>query len=173
MIIGLTGKKRSGKTTVANLIQAATKSPILSFAGPLKEMIEKAGICTHEELYSNKTEFSRRMLQKIGTDIFRNQVDRRFWIKRMKEKIFCDYNDKKIIVIDDIRFKNEAQYVKTTGGKIVCIYREDTISNIDIHESEIECELIVPDWIIENNLTLEELNKKVSEMLLTFFPGGY
>jgi len=173
MIIGLTGKRGVGKTVIANLISEKTNAPVLSFAGPLKEMIEKAQICTHEELYFRKNEFSRMMLQKIGTNIFRNQVDRRFWIKRMKERIFSDYYKSEIIIIDDVRFKNEAQYIKNNGGKVVQVIRGDIGFTIDNHESEMECELIVPDWIIDNNVPIEYLNTVISEMLTTFFPGGY
>jgi len=162
VIIGLFGRKGSGKTTVAQLIADKIKAPILSFAKPLKEMIEKSGLCTYEELYANKTEFSRMILQKIGTNIFRNQIDRNFWIKRMKEEIFYNYKDCKIIIIDDVRFKNEARYVKSNNGKIVRVIRNDVELIIDNHESEMDCDLIIPDCIIYNNSSLEDLEGEVS-----------
>jgi len=88
MIIGITGKMQAGKTTVANMIAKKIEMcHLVAFADLLKEMILKSGLCNREELYEKKTDFSRLMMQKIGTEIIREQVDDYFWIKKMDSKI--------------------------------------------------------------------------------------
>ena len=67
-------------------------------------MILNAGICNAEELWGKKTEFSRMMLQKIGTEIIRKQVSENFWVQKMAEKIaetFMDSPNENILILLD------------------------------------------------------------------------
>jgi hypothetical protein len=54
----------------------------------------------------------RRAYQLFGTELFR-EVDQDFWIKRLNIK------DEKRIVIDDLRFNNEAEHIIKNDGIIV------------------------------------------------------
>jgi dephospho-CoA kinase len=87
MIIGITGKLKSGKTTVAELLSGELpKCYILAYADILKDLIFESGLCTREELWGEKTDFSRLMMQKIGTNIIR-KIDKNYFIKTMESKI--------------------------------------------------------------------------------------
>jgi thymidine kinase len=172
-IIGLVGKMQSGKTTVSGMIldnlsnQPAVRT---AFANHLKEMIFAAGLCTADELWTTKTEFSRLMMQKIGTEIIRKQVDPNFWIKKMVEEIntWKTSNPENLtIVIDEVRFINEAAMVKMFNGILIKIVRPSIEQNKEEnkHLSEIEQDLILPDFEIINDGNLEELQQKVKEIL--------
>jgi molybdopterin-guanine dinucleotide biosynthesis protein len=159
MVIGIIGKKYSGKTTAANFLKEYFISKgysvqLMAFADALKTMILKAGLCTHDELYVEKTDFSRMILQKIGTDIFRDQVDPDFWVKKLRTAI--ENLDKQIVIIHDIRFKNEANLVIELGrnGKLIKILRnfEDSENKqFKNHRSETEVDSIVCENIIVND----------------------
>ena len=82
ILIGLVGKKNSGKTTVADYLAEKYSFTKISIADPLKQMIVKAGLASYEEVYKTKPPYVRELLQKIGTDIFRKQVDDNFWVKK-------------------------------------------------------------------------------------------
>lgn len=111
MIIGLVGRAQSGKSTAAKYLIKEYGFIQTAFAEPLKQMILKAGMATHEELYHKKTEMSRWLMKKIGTEIFREQVDPDYWIKAMQYHLDLTIkeNPSKKIIIDDIRFPNEAK----------------------------------------------------------------
>lgn len=182
MIIGITGKLESGKTTIAKFIEQIYPNEnviTLAFADPLKEMIYKAGICNKENLWGKKTRFSRLMMQKIGTDIFRNQIDENYWVNETAKKII-DINDKYkkncIIIIHDVRFLSEANCIKSFNGKILRVIRtnqnkdlyEEIIDYIkkifykdekDKHVSETEMDKIKEDYLIENKVDLFGLSK--------------
>lgn len=192
MLIGITGKLESGKTTIANFIEKIYPDENvikLAFADPLKEMIYKAGICKEEELWGKKTKFSRLMLQKIGTDIFRNQIDENFWVNEIAMKII-DINDQYdkncIIVIHDVRFLSEANCIKSFNGKIIRVIRsEDTKNDYDKfkkyicsffdkndknkHVSETEMDQIKEDYLIGNNkdlFSLFDITEKYMKMII-------
>lgn len=151
-LIGLVGRAGSGKTTAAKHLVENHGFVRYAFADPLKEMLVKAGICTYEELYVQKTEFSRMMLQKIGTEIFRKQVHPHFWIEKMRQAIepilLADCGDK--FIIDDIRFPEEAMLVTKLGGILVKINREDFVDATagTEHDSERFVDLIACDRTI-------------------------
>lgn len=171
-IIGLVGKIRSGKSTVGGMIldyygdRSAVK---LAFANYLKEMLLNAELCTKEGLWETKSDFSRLMMQKIGTEIIRKQVDQDFWVKKMREeiKIFNNSNKDILIVIDDVRFQNEADLIKECNGMLIRINRPSLEQNNEEnkHASEIEQDNIKVDYTIINDGTTDELRQKVKEIL--------
>lgn len=145
MILGITGKAYSGKTTIADYLVKNYGFIKLSFATALKEMIVKAGMCSMEDLTINKNNMSRWIMQKIGTDIFRKQVDKDYWVKKLYENIEYIPKDKNY-VIDDVRFKSEANSITERDGKIIKIRCPDSPfnlgENLGDHESEISLELL-------------------------------
>jgi hypothetical protein len=155
MIIGLTGKKGSGKDTIANYLVSKYGFIKLSFGGAVKDIVH---IITgwDRELIEGSTEESRifretikhkiynktcrELMQIIGTDLFRNHFDENIWINIIINKI--DIN--KSYVITDVRFDNEALSIKNLGSGnnseqdtvLVKITRTDTDSSSDLHISE-------------------------------------
>ncbi len=125
MLIGLVGKAGSGKTTIANLLIRKYGFERMAFADPLKEMLIKAGMCTRDECYGEKTKMSRWLMQKVGTEIFREQIDEDFWVKATLDRLSerWDENPRARIVIDDVRMPNEAQAIRALGGELVRVVR--------------------------------------------------
>jgi ABC-type oligopeptide transport system ATPase subunit len=188
-VIGLVGKLQSGKTTVADIILDYYKKDYniickYSFADLLKTMILNAGICTAEELWEKKTEFSRLMLQKIGTEIIRKQVSDIFWVQKMSEKIAETFmgspSENILIVIDDVRFLNEARLIKSGNrtirgvsgyslydGTLIRITRPSLDQNKieNKHLSETEQDEILVDYEIINDGSLIFLKEKIVHIL--------
>jgi len=173
-IIGFTGKLQSGKTTSANFIKdniylGAIK---LSFSDLLKNMILEAGLCTKEELWEKKTDFSRLMLQKIGTEIIRNQVSQDFWVDKMHETISKIVNNQKDcndfrFIIDDVRFLNEVEIIEIYNGNMIRIIRPSLLQNKteNLHKSEIEQDSIIANYEIFNDGSIIDLQHKLVDVL--------
>lgn len=166
MIIGLLGKAQAGKTTTAGIILDQKGGQVLSFATPLKWMIVNAGICSYHDVFIEKTWFSRKMMQLIGTDLIRNQISEDFWINKMLEQIMnarlTDITTH--IFIDDVRFTNEVNFIKKNGGTIIRIIRSNLISN-DVHSSECDLDAFEVDHEIWNNGSIIQLQDIVSDIL--------
>ncbi len=135
MIIGFAGKMRAGKTTAANYLVDKYGFKKFAFADILKEMMFNAGVCTYDELYVNKTQQSRQLMQKIGTGIIRNQIYKDFFVDIMAKKIRQEVDN---ICIDDLRFQNEIDLIIHFKGLIVKITRPEIQldSILSAHESE-------------------------------------
>lgn len=148
MIIGLSGKKRSGKSVTAEYLMSNYGFHEVAWAFPLKEFIGKElfdlsenqlyGSRDHREALDPRWNMSARtILQKVGTDFFRKEIDPDFWIKVGKRRIFqlLKNNQSANIVISDCRFPNEMKAIKEVDGVTLRIERIGLISE-DTHESE-------------------------------------
>ena len=167
MLIGLIGKKGTGKTTIAKYLEDNHGFKRYSFADPLKEMLVNAGMCTYGELYEEKTDFSRWLMQKIGTDIIRNQVSKSFWVDKPGEKLVRNRDN--MVIIDDIRFIDEYLYLKALGHyhkKIffIRIKRDTGFEDVHVSETELDDVIIHTQYTIMNNGTIEGLLREVNNL---------
>jgi len=137
-LIGLVGAAQTGKSTIAKHLVQKYGYVRISFIDPLKEMLLNAGMCSREELWGVKTEESRWLMQKIGTEIFRKQVDPEYWVKLAEKKIIEQLETGENIVIDDIRLPDEADVIRRHGGLLVRTVRDGFVDSIagGKHESE-------------------------------------
>ena len=141
-IIAVTGLKGSGKDTTADyIIKNYDNWEKDSFAGTLKDAISAifgwnrkmlAGETPEDriirekpdEFWSNKLGYEatpRNIMQKIGTDVLRNNFDKNIWIYSLEHKIA---NTNKNIIITDCRFKNEIDALRNLGAIIIRLERD-------------------------------------------------
>lgn len=71
-----------------------------------------------------------------------------------------DISGKKIIVIKDIRFENEADYLRQHGGQIWHVVRRN-VEKVNAHSSELGIKIQSNDIVIDNNGSLEQLASAV------------
>jgi len=162
-LIGITGVKQTGKTTFARWIEgtlAANNSQhsaeIYSFAKPLKEVCHILFGGTEAHWYGDfKTTplnawegaqlpiqpTPRKILQYVGTEMFRNHMNPEFWLHVAHRYIadIVEATNCNLIIVDDVRFDNEAQFLlKHYDAHVVRLKRIDTLykSDGDVHLSE-------------------------------------
>lgn len=103
---------------------------------------------------------SRNIMQKVGTDFFRGlQPD--IWLKQA-DKALLEYDS---LIVTDLRFDNEAQWIKNNFGLIINVLRD--LDNNDPHISEQGIDNKYVDIHIENNGTIEELENGI-EMIVNY-----
>jgi len=134
-ILGLTGRKRSGKDTFAQYLVRYAGFARVAFADELKrEVAEMIGIAV-EELEQHKERY-RGMLQDYGTR--KRYEDPTHWIAKAAAHIdwLEDTYGVWRVVVADVRFPNEASWVRARGGGVVRLIRADGLYSDDMHESE-------------------------------------
>lgn len=173
MLIGITGKARSGKDTVAKLIEDYGFTQI-AYADPLKTAASVIFGVDISNFYEDdkKEAFNpfwgmthRKMLQTLGTEACRKGIDQDIWLKRA-ELTFAEIGND--IVISDVRFDNEAEQIRRLGGTILHVVsgRESTLDQQDQkHASEAGVTYKSADRIVNNRGTLEELPTVVASVM--------
>lgn len=173
MIIGISGKIGSGKTTVTNIIRKHhPEFEEKTYAFKLKLI---TSILTGTTIEQNLTHEGKntfipewnmtlgRMQQLLGTEAIRNNLDQNAWIKAL----FIDYKEGDNWIITDCRFPNEIDAIKKHNGFVIRIEgdpmneRKNTTRDVN-HKSEIALDNYKGfSYTIQNNGTLEELEKKI------------
>jgi hypothetical protein len=103
----------------------------------------------------------RHMAQSLGTEWGRN-LQKDFWL-RLAGAFMRDQTDagESHFVISDVRFENEAAWVKQRGGVIWRVHREG-LASVRPHVSESGIDNIKPHRTIHNNGTPQDLAEAVA-----------
>lgn len=167
IFLGLTGPAGVGKDTVASLLAGYGYTPY-AFATPMKEMLHVAGLVepsTREAKEANLPGLSysyRHAAQQLGTEWARN-LDTDFWVKVAARRV----GGMARVVFSDVRFENEAAWIRSSGGKIVHIIgRQTTVQGAAaLHASETGIRKVDSDLVLENDSTVETLHDRVFQIL--------
>ena len=161
-LLGLLGKKRSGKDTVANYLVSQHGFTRFAFADalkdylldidppidgrPLSQIIDRWGWEKAKEIPQ-----VRSLLQDTGSAL--RSLDPNFWIDIIREQV--DAADTPV-VISDVRLPNEATWIKDSGGALWRIHRPETESPDD-HHTETALDGYPVGVHLINHLTLNDL----------------
>lgn len=162
MIIGLTGYAQSGKDTVANILVDKYGFTRIAFADKIREFLYSINPMISGEPLQIKVDVEgwekakqhpevRRLLQVTGTSA-RKLFGSQFWINQTLRHFATEPK----IVIADVRFRNEADFLKANGGQVWRIQRigVDAVNN---HVSEKDMDDYKVDQTFANNSSIEDL----------------
>lgn len=175
MLIGLIGKKYSGKDTFGNFLIQYYQFHKKAFADPLKECCktlfhlsdEQLNDCELKETIISEWNLSpRQIMQKVGTDLFRNHFHEEFWLKLFE--IWYKEHSHLNIVCTDVRFENEAELIKKLGGILIKIDRPIQFMDYDNHESE-QLLFNLYDFTIINDSSIDEYENRILELCNIIF----
>lgn len=164
IIVGISGKKKSGKNTFANFLECDLQSRGLivkqyAFADVLKLEVAIATGMPLADIDINKDVF-RPILQWWGHDFRRKYQGRdNYWVNRLAEKLSEDKYAVDVAIVTDVRYPNEAEFIRKMNGHLIRINR--TLTGDDQHSSEIGLDTFTDwDFTYDNNGTLAELKEK-------------
>ena len=179
-VIGIVGKKFSGKDTCADFLVDNFYYKKFSFADGLKQVCKVAFLLSDAQVHDPSCKeiiderwgrTPRELMQIVGTDLFRTHFDRNVWLKRLEFELES-LPETQNIVIPDVRFENEYRFVQEYAQKkgVPCfmLYVERECKKSDLHSSENF------EWlenyknslnVIENNSTFADFYEKIQNIL--------
>jgi len=174
-VVGVCGWAQSGKDTVAGALVEDFGYSKASFADTLRDIvsvlnpiISDTGVryadsvrdIGYEETKRVYPE-SRRVLQVLGTEGVREFLDEEAWPLSLYLKI----QDGAKVVIPDVRFENEIDFVRYCGGKVWWVSRPEVSAPPFAHATENSISPDHTDNIITNDGTVIDIARKVSALM--------
>ena len=164
----LSGKARSGKNEVGNIIKKYyqnKKCILLSYSYYLKDYVKRISGWDGSE--DTKP---RDLLQQVGIELIKNKIDSNLLIRRLIEdvKVFSYFYD--VIIISDARLIDEVEKVKEEFSNVTTIRIKRNIdNNLTLEQKEHLTEVGLDnynnfDYIIKNN-DYNTLEKEVYKII--------
>lgn len=176
ILIGLTGRARSGKSTAAEHLVGTYLLEHYAFADPLRDGLMAIFNLDPTDFEGDRKEqplawlerSPRQLMQSMGTEWARNTVHPDVWVKLAEQNI--DYMTKALgavlgFVVSDVRFENEAHLIRRRGGTVIHIGRNDAQA-VNPHISEAGVGVRQDDLILRNNGTVDEFLRSLDEVFL-------
>ena len=170
-VVCISGKAQHGKDTTAGMMKTALESMghtvLIAHYGDLVKYICRTFFGWNGE----KDAYGRSLLQKVGTDIVREQRPN-YWVDFVKDMLSMFPNEWDFVLIPDSRFPNEIDGLKQSGFNVIHlrVRRENFESPLTTeqqnHPSETALDHVVPDFLIVNDGTLEDLYNKVCNLVV-------
>lgn len=170
-LLAFCGLAGSGKSTAADHLVSAHHFRRLRFAGPIKRMIRcllvesGANLIEAVEMVDGNQKESptpllggkspRFAMQTLGTEWGREIIAPDLWRRILLSKVKRCREDGLSVVVDDLRFENEAVALKEAGFTILAVKRPGTMFTVEQHSSEQQ--VLTFDRILLNNGPVEKL----------------
>ena len=162
-IIGLAGRARSGKDTVATLFTKTHR--VVRFAQPIKEAVKAlygwSGIAMEtdiKDVIDPNWGVSPRSAMVHVAQTTRMFIANDFFVKRLFDSWEGD-----AIVIPDVRYKHEVDAIHARGGITIKITRD----GVHKHDIEFTVDELETTYEITNNGTLDSLRRQIDSLGLS------
>lgn len=176
MLIGICGRARSGKDTAAEYLMRNHQFSRHRLADPIKAML-KAGLGIPLEIWEDN-ELKERQLpslgrsprylaQTLGTEWGRELVHGELWLL-IAAQVWSDAKKRDgRLVVPDVRFINEAEWVRSEGGRVFQIVRPEHDHQMDnaAHASEAGIPAALIDEVVYNDSTIEVFHQRLTKVL--------
>jgi len=168
MIIGLTGYAQSGKDTIAKILVDNYDYKRIAFADKIREFLYETAP-GHVRLLvdevgwdkAKQNQAVRELIQNTGVGA-RKVFGEDFWIHQAVK----GYKNLDNVVITDVRFTNEADYIKCFPGAQLWRVKRVGVEAVNSHLSETQLDGYPVDQILVNNGTIADLEALVLRRLV-------
>ena len=167
-LIGIMGLARVGKDTATAHLCDTYGMESYAFADPIKSML--TGVFgdlfrdgDREAPIDWLGKSPRQLMQTLGTEWGREIVHPDLWVL-VADQMWKKYQEigwGAGVVLSDVRFRNEAEWVLAQGGLLISLSR-DGVAAVATHVSEQNIPFDLANVSLENNGTVEELAAAVT-----------
>lgn len=175
-VIAICGRAQSGKSTLAEMMEAEAGYEIMSFADPIKNMLMSMGrdlgmferhlygsnVDKNEPLEVLGGKSARFAMQTIGTE-WRELIDKNLWVNHLHMRLLKTKSNR--TVIDDTRFEHEYKHLIDNGVLVIGIERPGQGTSNGTHASETWDFKSTGMPVIQNDGSLTDLWAKVQAYL--------
>jgi len=148
-LIGICGKAGAGKDTIGDHLIEEYGFERIALADPIKRIVKDVFVLDDHTVYDRVAREQplkdwpdwtvRKLLQYIGTELFRDNIDDAIWVKSLW--LHVQSNPDKNYVVTDIRFPNELEFFEENGNVnfvSMKVVRDGQDGNVGLsgHESE-------------------------------------
>lgn len=162
-LIGILGKSRVGKDTLATILANDLGYAIHRLSMPVKDACHKLFNIARDNLESDAKELvdprygkTPRDLLVWLTNVVQKDFPPEFFVERMLAEC-TSQGDSKGIIIPDVRFEHDVNLLRKHGAVIIKVTRVDAPV---CHEHELSIDALHGDFLLENNSTLYDFEKK-------------
>lgn len=186
MLIGLVGRRGTGKDTIANHLVCRHGFRHRKFSGPLKEALKALFGLTDEHMEGVLKEIPhplwgvspRMMMQFFGTDVMQTHIQeliprlgKGHAVQRLLMEMNLDLESKTDTVVSDVRFQHEVDALLSRGALLIRVKRIGHLQHhevVDAHESEAGVDMLFSNVEVCNDGTLESLLRSVDCLVEKF-----
>jgi hypothetical protein len=180
-LVGIAGLAGSGKSTAAELFGRSYGMRVVSFAFPLKVMASTllmSGFCYDQAsvgLYMDNKEAvipelrvtMRHLLQTLGTEWGRNRIAHDMWVRSAASRVSDAFSDDVDVVVDDVRFEDEAAFIRSNGGLLIHLVRPGVVRGGHVSESGVD--VGARDVVIENSGSVQDMFRAIDAAIWRFY----
>tara|TARA_R110000737_G_scaffold272599_1_gene279582 strand:+ start:1668 stop:2210 length:543 start_codon:yes stop_codon:yes gene_type:complete len=165
LFIGLSGKMCVGKSTISHLLQSALENAgIMSLASPI---YKGQDILYNQYDLKLKGDKDRDLLIAIG--LWGRAISPDFWLEQFaKDSINSNFD---IIICDDIRFPNEADFFKK-HGVLFRIEGEQRGDNVDLSRSKDATECALDSYKFDNVIINDKSPAEMCKQIALIMGGS-
>lgn len=189
--IAITGKANTGKNTLSRMLvrqlrlaksQRYMSAKYIAFADPIKEMIREMFPTIPKKYLYGSSKFRseiipgafkngqpltiRQLLIDLGTEVGRNYKPS-VWLDNFDYR-FEQVKYNKIVIVTDVRFRNEFEHLRNKGFFQIKLYR-NTGAPGSTHVSETNQDSIQDnefDYVLHNDYSLRDLKVEVANHVI-------
>ena len=181
MLVGICGRAGAGKDTVGDYLIQEYGFNKIALADPIKRLVKDVFVLDDHTVYDRIAREQpiknfpswtvRKLLQYIGTELFRQNIDDSIWVKSLWYRI---QNDKRDYVVTDVRFPNELNFFNKNAksGEFISlkIVRDGCNGAVGLKGHASEAHDLKAQYVIKNDDTIEDLYDKVDNIMKKNYP---
>ena len=182
LLLGIHGKARAGKDTVAKYLVESHGFMRNAFADPLKRAAQHMFCLTDAQTWDDDLKevvipfwgkSPRQLFQLLGTEGGRQVFGEDLWLKRWRYH-YDQYSPHVNYVTPDVRFDNEADLIRALGGTVIHVVSARGLTglaeNTKTHASEAGVKFHESDVILPNNGTFKTLYDGIDAVIQELRP---
>lgn len=177
LLIGLTGRAGAGKDTAGAYLEDQYACCAIALADPIRDML--CALLHHidvDEAWLTERALKERpipalglsyrhLAQTLGTEWGRDLVSMGLWVHIAAYRVTQIRELGSNIVVTDIRFPDEARWLRAMGGTLVRIERPDRSSEVRPHISEAHTDTLPAEHTLCNHGSVADLHQMIDTLM--------